>query len=56
MHSSITQKNVMDSFISCVDDLTNKIRAITDENPDPVMAANKTKRIITKWFNHAGRL
>ena len=56
MRSDISQKDVMDSFIHCVDDLTSKIRLITAENPDPSMAANKTKRIITKWFNHAGRI
>lgn len=46
----------MSVFNKCVDDLVIEIRRISDENPDPEMAANKTKRIITKWFSHGGKL
>ena len=51
-----TQKQILDSFNHYVDDLIMRIRQITDENPDPQMAAVKTKRLITKWFNHAGKV
>lgn len=46
----------MESFNYYVDDLIKHIRKITDENPDPQMAANKTKRIIDKWFRSGGKL
>lgn len=54
--SYITQKRIMESFNHYVDDLIVHIRKITDENPDPQMAANKTKRIIDYWFAHGGKL
>ena len=54
--SFVTQKRIMESFNHYVDDLITQIRKITDENPDPQMAANKTKRIIDKWFSHGGQL
>lgn len=52
----ITQKRIMESFNHYVDDLIIAIRKITDENPDPQMAANKTKRIIDHWFKKGGRI
>ena len=52
----ITQKRILESFNHYVDDLITHIRQITDENPDPQMAANKTKRIIDKWFKHGGKI
>ena len=54
--SYVTQKRIMESFNHYVDDLIINIRKITDENPDPQMAANKTKRIIDYWFSHGGKL
>jgi len=47
---------VLDTFNHCVDDLIAEIRRINIENPDPLMAENKTKRVIQKWFKHGGRL
>jgi len=47
---------VLDTFNHCVDDLIAEIRRINTENPDPLMAENKTKRVIQKWFKYGGRL
>ena len=47
---------VLDTFNSCVDTLIAEIRRINTENPDRLMAENKTKRVIQKWFKHCGRL
>lgn len=46
----------MASFNHYVDDLIIHIRKITEDNPDPEMAANKTKRLIDTWFKNGGKL
>lgn len=51
-----TQKDVMESFNKCVEVLIAEIRVIERDNPDQLMAANKTHRLITKWFNHGGKI
>lgn len=51
-----TQKDVVMAFNRLVDNLIEKIKIIEKENPDPLMAATKTHRLITKWFNHGGKV
>ena len=53
---SLTLPRVMDSFNHYVDDLIKEIRFITETNPDPEMAANKTKRAIQYWFKTGGKV
>lgn len=53
---SLTLPRVMDSFNKYVDDLIKEIRFIIDTNPDPEMAANKTKRVIQYWFKSCGKV
>lgn len=52
----VTQARILESFNHYVDDLITQIRIITKENPDPQMAANKTKRLIDKWFRSGGKI
>ena len=55
--SYVTQKRIMEAFNHYVFDLIEHIRVITEENQhDQQMVANKTKRIIDKWFANSGKL
>jgi len=53
----LTQKKVLDVFETCFNNLTVKIKEISEENShDEEMAAIKIKRIIQKWFKNGGKI
>jgi len=53
----LTQKKVLDVFETCFNNLTVKIKEISEENKhDEEMAAIKIKRIIQKWFKNGGKI